>query len=57
MPEAVSNNQPPQIPIPAEPAHNLLKQDKKTKAGIKAKRKKAGWNDGCLLEVLGVQVD
>jgi len=29
-----------------------LKNDKKTKAGIKCKRKKAGWDDFYLLEIL-----
>ncbi|WNZ44271.1 ISAs1 family transposase [Leptolyngbya boryana CZ1] len=33
-------------------ALNLLGQDKTTKAGIAAKRKKAGWDDGYLLKIL-----
>lgn len=33
---------------------NLLKADKKTKAGIKNKRSKAGWNKEYMLEVLGM---
>ena len=33
----------------------LLKQDKVTKAGIEAKRKKAGWNPSYLLELIGVK--
>lgn len=33
---------------------NLLKMDKKTKAGIKNKRSKAGWNKTYMLEILGV---
>lgn len=33
-------------------ALNLLGQDKTTKAGIAAKRKKAGWNDAFLLRIL-----
>ena len=33
-------------------ALNLLKKDKVTKAGIAARRKKAGWDNGYLLEVL-----
>lgn len=33
---------------------NILKADKKTKAGIKNRRSKAGWNRGYLLELLGV---
>ncbi len=33
-------------------ALNLLKKDKVTKAGIAAKRKKAGWDDDYLLDVL-----
>lgn len=33
-------------------ALNLLGQDKSTKAGIAAKRKKAGWNDAYLLRIL-----
>ena len=33
-------------------ALNLLKKDKVTKAGIAAKRKKAGWDKGYLLDVL-----
>jgi len=31
---------------------NLLKLDKKTKAGIKNKRSKAGWNKGYMLEII-----
>ena len=34
-------------------ALNLLKNDKLTKAGISAKRKKAGWDNDYLLEILG----
>lgn len=34
---------------------NYLKQDKKTKAGIKIKRKKAGWDNNYLLRILGVK--
>jgi predicted transposase YbfD/YdcC len=33
---------------------NLLKADKKTKAGIKNKRSKAGWNKAYMLEILGM---
>ena len=33
---------------------NLLKGDKKTKAGIKNKRSKAGWNKDYMLEILGM---
>jgi predicted transposase YbfD/YdcC len=33
-------------------ALNLLNQDQSTKAGIKAKRKKAGWDDAYLLKIL-----
>lgn len=33
---------------------NLLKADKKTKAGIKSKRSKAGWNRKYMLEILGI---
>ena len=33
---------------------NLLKADKKTKAGIKNKRSKAGWNKDYMLEILGM---
>lgn len=33
---------------------NLLKADKKTKAGIKNKRSKAGWNKAYMLEILGI---
>jgi hypothetical protein len=33
-------------------ALNLLGQDKSTKAGIKAKRKKTGWDDAYLLKIL-----
>jgi predicted transposase YbfD/YdcC len=33
----------------------LLKQDKETKVGIEAKRKKAGWNPDYLLMVMGVK--
>ena len=33
---------------------NLLKADKKTKAGIKNKRSKAGWNKEYMLDVLGM---
>ena len=33
---------------------NLLKTDKKTKAGIKNKRSKAGWNKAYMLEILGI---
>jgi predicted transposase YbfD/YdcC len=33
---------------------NILKGDKKTKAGIKNRRSKAGWNRGYLKELLGV---
>ena len=33
---------------------NLLKADKKTKAGIKNKRSKAGWNKEYMLEILGM---
>ena len=34
---------------------NILKADKKTKAGIKNRRSKAGWNRGYLMELLGVK--
>jgi len=33
---------------------NILKADKKTKAGIKNRRSKAGWNHGYLLELLNI---
>ena len=33
-------------------ALNLLGQDKSTKVGIKAKRKKAGWDDDYLIKIL-----
>lgn len=33
-------------------ALNLLKQDKKTKAGLKAKRKKAGWSEKYLAQII-----
>ncbi len=33
-------------------ALNLLRNDKLTKAGISAKRKKAGWDNDYLLEIL-----
>ena len=33
---------------------NLLKADKKTKAGIKNKRSKAGWNKSYMIEILGM---
>lgn len=35
-------------------ALNLLKQDKSTKAGIKAKRKKAGWDQNYLEKIISV---
>lgn len=34
---------------------NLLKADKKTKAGIKNKRSKAGWDKNYMLNILGVE--
>ena len=34
---------------------NLLKGDKKTKAGIKNKRSKAGWDKNYMLSVLGME--
>ena len=34
---------------------NLLKMDKKTKAGIKNKRSKAGWNKDYMLEILNMK--
>lgn len=34
---------------------NLLKKDKKTKAGIKNKRSKAGWNKEYMLEILSTE--
>ena len=34
---------------------NLLKADKKTKAGIKNKRSKAGWDKNYMLEILGMK--
>ena len=33
---------------------NLLKQEKTAQGGIKAKRLQCGWNEPCLLKVLGV---
>jgi hypothetical protein len=33
-------------------ALNLLSQEKTTKVGVKAKRKKAGWDDTYLIKVL-----
>ena len=33
-------------------AMNLLKQDKSVKAGIEAKRKRAGWDEKYLLKIL-----
>ncbi|HHP7243443.1 MAG TPA: ISAs1 family transposase, partial [Elainellaceae cyanobacterium] len=33
-------------------ALNLLGQDKSTKVGIKAKRKKAGWENAYLIKIL-----
>ncbi len=36
-------------------ALNYLKQDKKVKAGIEIKRKKAGWDNNYLLHILGVK--
>jgi hypothetical protein len=33
-------------------ALNLLGQDKATKVGIRAKRKKAGWDDAYLIKIL-----
>jgi len=36
-------------------ALNLLKQDKTCKLGIKGKRLKAGWDNDCLLQLLGNQ--
>ena len=33
---------------------NILKGDKRTKAGIKNKRSKAGWDRSYMLELLGV---
>ena len=35
----------------------LLKQETTAKAGVKAKRKKAGWDDDYLLKVLDGQLD
>jgi predicted transposase YbfD/YdcC len=36
-------------------ALNLIKQDKTTKGSIKVRRKKAGWNDEYLLQLIGCQ--
>ena len=33
-------------------ALNLLKQEKSAKCGVKARRKKAGWDEKCLFKVL-----
>ena len=35
-------------------ALNLLKQETKHKGSLKGKRKRAGWNDDYLLEVIGI---
>jgi predicted transposase YbfD/YdcC len=35
-------------------ALNLIKQEKNTKDRIKGKRKRAGWNDDCLLKLIGL---
>ncbi len=33
---------------------NLLKQEKTSKRGVKSRRPKAGWDETCLLKVLGI---
>jgi hypothetical protein len=35
-------------------ALNLIKQEKNTKGSIKGKRKRAGWNDADLLNLIGL---
>ncbi len=46
------DNAPQNLAIIRQIALNLLNQDKTIKAGIKTKRKRAGWDNNYLLKVL-----
>ena len=48
------DNGPENLSILRRATLNLLKMDKKTKAGIKNKRSKAGWNKDYMLEILNM---